>query len=426
METLRIRVFMKYRWFLSKKNLTYIGAVLTAIYLLYSLFNSSKTIPYDQDEIHTFYETESFEHIKHFDFTSEYWKRPIHFDHPPVSRYLYGGYLTMLLGDFSHVREDLIDRYGQWVFGKFAAQSDYYVSPFPLYINHMRYISVLLTWLTILMVAFICLYLTNSFFSLAIALLLVQNNLFTHMMLKSLPDSPYIFFSSLALISFIYFMWKKSRKGLLLSGIAGGLSLASKLTGVIYFIVVSAYCLIDIDISQFKLREQIYTIIGILFVGLTVWILINPSLYNDPYATTLKYFSVRETILHLQVLDTQNKHVVLHTLNDRLLAMWHVFFSGKDPNSGSITKYPFINFSSFFLGLYFLLKKSLIKQSIIERLVLLYLVITFAYIFPFLELNWPRYYLPFVIPILLTSMYGFWGLYKAILYTIPRMTSNRV
>lgn len=166
----------------------------------------SLTIPLDQDEIHTFYGTESYTLLRNKDFESPFWKFDVNFDHPPVSRYMYGYYLTTIYGDFTQTRDDLITRYGRWVFGQFETEDDFLRTPFSIYIYQMRYVSVILTWLTLILVCINFFLLTKSMFSIGIVFVLLNNDIFIKSMLKALPDASYIFFQCLRCLLLYYFL----------------------------------------------------------------------------------------------------------------------------------------------------------------------------------------------------------------------------
>ncbi len=216
-----------------------------------------------------------------------------------------------------------------------------------------------------------------------------------------------------ALLAFILFLEYKSLGFLIISGIIGGLSFASKLTGITFFIVISAYFIIEYLITRKYFLKKIFYITIIWVIGFDIWLITNPTVYLHPIDNTLKYFLSRQEVMIGQILDPKNYTTVINSAYERAIASWAAIFNSSDPSVRNITLSSFLNTVSFLLGFYFIIQKLFLKVSIVERFMAIYIFVTFLYIYPFLQLTWYRYYLPLIIPVIIISYYGLFGLYES-------------
>lgn len=264
--------------------------------VFFYLIRKVNSVMYDSDELSWFFHTEFYEELfLRRDIKSTMWQSYESYDHPPVSKYFFGFGLNLFNRNFIMERDYLVSTYGRWSF-YFNDKLD--LSSHPIIrrnINIMRRVNVLFTCILLLTTGFIIfLFTRNLVFSGIFILLELSNNLFLKNT-RALPDVQFLFFSYAALSIFLTNLNKKNMLRLFLSAIFMGLSVASKLTGIVIVITYLFYTFSEVVI-YFKpriLRKEIIIFFTVLSCTFLTWVIVNPALYPAPVKNSIKYMNFR-------------------------------------------------------------------------------------------------------------------------------------
>jgi len=370
-------VFMKL-----KRILEIIVVVLCMIYLSYVLVSRVSKVPYKEDEISWYFHTKFFdEAFINKSLFSPLWQGYESFDHPPVSKYIYGAYLYFQNRNYAQERNVLESKYGRWNF-YYVIKSDEAIATteFAPIISDLRKINFVFA-VFILVEVYILFYMISrsSLFSLLLCAVLSINSLFIYSVAIITSDNQVIFFSLLAII--LYFMSLKSKKWVLLVGaaIATALALGSKLTGIFILCTVTfneILCFLYARLSYEKFVKRI----GIfIFVSCFVWVIINPALYFAPVINTVRYFEFRS--FQSANLAHFFPNIALHTPFVRIEAIVCTVLvpCNNRFTSGAISSNILVNILLLTFGLFYCVQEVRKKRSDIIFLVLFVYFICFVY-----------------------------------------------
>lgn len=394
--------------------------IILTIYCIYTAYPYIRSLPYESDEISWFYHTKFYDLLTQGKIFEPYWHSLDAYDHPPLSKYVYGLYLRLHFGDYAAIRENLKTMYGEWSSVDIAGTDMPHT--FGPFIITMRSLTALITVFCILLLSGLTLILTGNIFVAVIhALLLVHNGVFMTTMIRAVSDSHYIFLLTVSFMLFGMYCINRKYKILGVSAILGALSMSSKLTGVLYFLIVPAYLCIEAMLHRIQ-TKQLYMSLGIvIFSGTVTWFIVNPTLYPSPVYNSYWYFVMRQSIMDFQKFQEHNIPDVLRTIPQRSLALTCTLFnfaSTKKCGNLNLTQFPLINYAFTVAGFISLTKQALRKKKNQMRFFLFLLAGTVITVVSQLTFNWTRYFLPVFI---LFSV-----LFHIGLANLLRLMSNRV
>jgi dolichyl-phosphate-mannose--protein O-mannosyl transferase len=191
----------------------FVALFVWALWIVQSTISRAHVVPFERDEISWYFHTEFFS--KAFiekDMSSELWLGYESFDHPQVSKYLYGAFLYMFDPQYMTVRDDLERTYGRWEFYTGIESDPAIVSTeFPPIISRLRQLNVFLTLAIVLEIFLLGWILTRSYLAaIMVSTLLATNELFISAVTVGTSESHALFFSLMALI--LYFTSLKTKK----------------------------------------------------------------------------------------------------------------------------------------------------------------------------------------------------------------------
>lgn len=322
--------------------------VITFICLGIFVSNQVHKMPFHPDEVSWFYHTEFFKvlFIDH-DITSPKWQSYESYDHPQLSKYIYGVVLYAYDRTIFIKRDFLETKWGRW---SFYFNNDFSYSEFEKYIYVMRYVQVLFVLGTVLILSKILIVLTKNYLlSILLPITLVYNDIFLSTMLRATSDAHMIFFVYLA---FYLFIQKKQQIQVLAVFVA--LAISAKLTGLI---------------SIFFIPKKTALF---FFILCAIWYIQNPALYINPIQNSWSYIDFR--LVQSQRLQFAFSDIALITYGDRFLSIFRNAFSNN-----------IVLLLIFLIGIYFGSKK-----------LLLFVIIAFTFIGFYLPLDSDRYYSPLI------------------------------
>lgn len=328
---------------------TILGTVIFIVLTLY-LFRLANTVPFDGDEISWFFHTKFYEQLflkRNFD--QKFWSSYESFDHPQLSKYIFGAYLHVLNPNIFKERDQLVQKYGRWDFYFKSEISDIRVTEFARYIIQMRHVSILFTVGTLILLFFIM----SKFFrfwplSLFLSSVLVINPLFTQTMIRATSDAQVIFFVIATVTILVSILYQEKNLALLLTGITIGCAVATKLTGIIvgYSVILYEFFLIQ----QWGFRKMIKRIVIIVTLSFLIWYATNPGIYSSPIGSSWNYLQFRTD----QSIRLANffPEVKLGTIQSRIRATYcELINPACSKFKGTVTPYKTINIILLLLGI---------------------------------------------------------------------------
>lgn len=300
---------------------TFIGIIF--VFLAFSLIHKSESVPFNSDEISWFFHTKFFEElfIKHR-ISTPLWSSHENFDHPQLSKYLFGAYLYIRDKNVFYQRDRLEQRYGRWSFYLDPTLSDIEKGAFALHIRHMRELNVIFTVGVFILIYGITLHIVRyKLLAVSIPLALLNNPLFINSMLRATSDAQMVFFSLLAAKIFISRDYVSTWFGPIIAGVGMGWAIATKLTGGIILFTAIPY---EIFVSRkMPLRLRLFRLISMLLSVFLIWYITNPAVYRSPIRSTRDYVVFRlDESKQLQLYLPQ---VALTTLSSRMYATYCEF-----------------------------------------------------------------------------------------------------
>lgn len=374
-------------------------------------------VPYNIDEVSWFFHTAFFDELflKH-NLDKKLWLSFESFDHPQLSKYIFGAYLFSKNKEYMHDRDKLLAQYGRWDFYRILGHSSKAIlhSPFYTPINIMREINLAVTFLTLIVLFLLCKILTqNIFISVIFVFSLASNSLFTRNMLTAYPDAHYMFFILLALFSYIKYIRSQRKLYLYLFAVFSGLSLTAKFTGAVILVAYVLYLLFrlsrPIRKKMYELGNMLKEFLVVISIAAVIWTATNPAIVYAPVNSSILYFSSR--IEKLELFSHLFQDVGLINIRDRIYATYCISFSADCHGyskgfDGRLFANPFLNilFASFRVLYLIQLLKGGRKSGAIFLMILL--IIVFIGSTVFIPLKWARYYLPLVVFLRLLEFMG--------------------
>ncbi len=389
--------------------------VLSALFV--NLAVKVKSVPYELDEIMYFNDTEVLDAFIRFDFVSPVWDEPAAFIQPPVSKYIYGAYLHLRHNDVRQVRDEILQNNNRY----FLDQIDVETipgSPLEPYLISMRQVALFFAFITLILFGYI-IYTIVPDIRVTILLLLViaQSKLFYTTLLVAKPDPIYLAFLLSGIILFERGIARKSMPALMASAMLGGISTSTILTGALFFMLIPPLLIVHgLFDHTAKLRFSLGACILMLYAGMWTWYIVNPSLYRNPVANTVKNISIRQEVLYYQRKIPLNQPAKIVSWHDMGASLSCVFIRHKESacENGAISPWPIINIGLLLLGMYHILRRVLVDSDQKAATVLTSALLITGVVCGFLPFNWARYYLPVFFIYSLINAYGIWYLLRRI------------
>ena len=387
----------------------YAYLILIFIFFIFIFFKLQKSnVPYHVDEVSWFFHTVFFDELflKH-NFDKKFWLSYESFDHPQLSKYIFGAYLFSKDKGYAYDRDMLQATYGRWRFYSILHSDTIPKSPFYTPINTMREINLVITFLTLVILFLLSKILINNIFiPLFFVFFLTSNSLFTRNMLTATPDAHYIFFIILAIFSYIQYIRSRRKSYIYLFALFSGLSITAKLTGSLIIIVYVLYLIHRLFRKKKHelglLLKEFLVVISIIAV---VWTVANPTIFYSPVKSSIFYFSERIRTLES---FSRFKDKGLITFKERVHATYCISLVRKCHGypTGSLFANPFLNILFVFFGILYLIQLMKGKKRLEGIFITLLLIVVIIGSTVFIPLKWNRYYLPLTIFLILLEFMG--------------------
>jgi dolichyl-phosphate-mannose--protein O-mannosyl transferase len=343
--------------------------------------------------------------LKH-DFDQNFWSSYESFDHPQLSKYIFGASLYTFNPKVFETRDLLERSYDRWQFYFDPRISAISSTEFAPYILQMRQINWLFTTATVAVLAFILgKFSSFKLLSLAAPVALVFNPLFTESMLRATSDAQMVFFVMAVVALLISHSYQNKRSWLIATGITIGCAVAAKLTGAI---VGYSVLFFEIILSQeWGYKKMIQRLVFIIAVSFIVWYGTNPGLYRSPISGSWRYLQFRtDQSIRLAKFFPEVK---LSTMNSRLGATYCELINPSCSRfRGTVTPFILINITLLFFGIIalYILRKTLKTPVIVVTVFTITTMILNTVILPLYS---DRYFLlPLIVMYLIDGVGAIW------------------
>lgn len=386
-----------------------VAVFLCGVFLGISVVSRFSAVGYERDEISWYFHTEFFdEAFVHKKTGSPLWYGYESFDHPPISKYIYGAYLYTRNAGYGTTRDMLERTYGRWDFYEnIERDEDISGTRFAPIIRTMRSLNAVLA-VAILLEVFILGYLVfgSVWYSWLLCAALGYNSLFYRTLPVVTSDNHLLFFSLFSVICYVRSLKSGNLLWIIGSAVASALAVGTKLTGVfLFFGIVTTEIIrwagVSKPVVSIPRRLALFIV-----VSLGVWLLSNPALYRSPVYGTWRYFSFRN-FQSANIAD-HVPDVALRTVGERANAIvcTLVLRSCRSHSiDGSVTPVNFIN------GMLLILSIVGVWQAVKKKRtdILLLLMIGYYTVFGFLAFlsNYGvRYFVPLQVIFFLLQIFG--------------------
>jgi hypothetical protein len=375
-----------------------------------------QTYPYHPDEISWFFHTEFYQLLYSGNFSSPKWQSYESYDHPQLSKYIFGLTVSLFDKNVFKKREELEKKYGRWSF-YFNPQLEK-IAPihFGKYIDVMRNVNVFFTLISVLLIWSISTLTTgNMYASLITTYIVLNNELFKQVMLRATSDAQTICFMLLSWYALLVFTRSNyAYKYIVYFVIASGLSVSSKLTGIISFFAYNTYVCTSLLIDQkSKIRNVISQYLCAVLGIYIIWAVLNPTVYSHPYRNSYSYidFRLKQSVR----LQQAYPEIALTTVGQRSKAIVCTLIAttcGGTHEKGQVTNSTWLNVALCIFGLFFVFIK--IKNTVVKIINGSFMYATIVLIVGYIPLNMDRYFLPLALLALYVQSLG-------ILYLVSEM-----
>lgn len=391
--------------------------IICAFYIGFLSVSHATKIPYERDEISWYFHTKFFDEafIKK-NISSPLWYGYESFDHPQVSKYIYGAYLYAQNHDYFQLRDSLEAKYGRWAFyTNITSDEAITQTEFVPILHNLRTINLMtLPVIVILIYALFFQLSSSTIFSLAIVAILSTHPLFIYSTAIVTSDNHFLLFGLLAMYLYVRSIKSKHVFWIVSAAVASALATGSKLTGVFIAASIPLHESLRVAFAHIPLTVYFKRIGVFVTTLLLYWIFINPALYLRPLQGTWKYFSFR---------SFQSANIAYHvptsaltTFKDKSDALVCTLFlhSCRDRFvNGSLTQVGILNIGLFALGLYFGFKQFFNKNNFIRYWLTLGYLFSMAYLTTLANYTNRYYILPQII-VFFIQMFGVWGLFHSL------------
>lgn len=406
-----------------KKYITVFIVCALFIFASIRLTLLSPQVAFNSDEISWFYHTEFFNQlfVKH-NLNRQFWTTYESYDHPQLSKYIFGGYLFLQDKNIFTKRDILEQRWGRWNFYFDKNLSDISSTEFAQYIIKMREVNIPFAVGSLIFI-FLCLSLStgNIYIASFIPVLLLFNSLFITTMLRATSDAQMIFFVLLSVWIMCMDFAKKNFPLLLSFGFAVGCAVSVKLTGMIMFAVFVVYEYILIFLHKMKIIDFLKRFATILVTAGFVWFFFNPALYGDFYGGTGEYISFR--LKQSVKLERYFNDVALKDTKSRTVATFCSLFNPSCArHDGAMTPNVYINSVLFCIGFAVFLKKC--RNTFALWTVFIFIICVLIVNTAYIPLDSDRYYLLPVVVMYMVYAAGFEEIWNVLRKVLGKKTKN--
>ncbi|MBI5019610.1 hypothetical protein HZB58_05055 [Candidatus Gottesmanbacteria bacterium] len=385
------------RLFRSKILLLLLWGALTlfiGVQIHTSLRHRIITLPRDADELAWFYHADFFRLLVQGNISDPYWQSLEAYDHPPLTKYIYGAYLQITSPQFTHDRTQFRRTYGSWYDGNIDI-FPYDHPAFMQYVHNMRELNIVFALATLTVAALLLWHLTgNILLSLGFAGWLGHIGSLQVILIRAVSDVQYLLFFLCALLAFVLYLKKQHTWLLILSSALGALSFSSKLIGGIYFLIVPVFFLLETCIRKKQATQNFISVLIVMFVGGLLWVVLNPTLYPSPITNSLYYLKMRDSILLYQTHEPHNSPAILVSVSQRMGYLSCTFFHTpfhKPCADWYLFPLWYVNAALFLLGVYTLAIRTIKQKNRVALFALTALVVIIILSAWKLQFAWERY-----------------------------------
>ena len=364
-------------------------------------YNAIETVPFHNDEVSWFFHTQFFEQLfLKKSVSGPFWYSYESYDHPQLSKYIFGGYSYLRNRSVFSVRDSLEASYGRWFFYFNPKFSGIAGSLFEKHILIMREMNAMAMIGALFFAYRICSIVSQRrTVSILLPIFLGTNDYFLRMMIRATSDAHMILFSLFACYLIVSRIYKKNWLGSVVLGVTIGCAMSSKLTGILILFVYIVYegSIFIIEHTIWKKMIKRMSLVLVVFFG--TWIINNPTLFVNPFYNTYMYFEFR--IRQSIILQEYFTGVALPTIQSKIASTICTLWNNTcAQENGNMTGNVWLSsvWSVLSLGILFWETKKGNKRTLLV-LVVFYIVmmVNTAY----LPLNSDRYFLfPFVVMVI--------------------------
>ena len=424
--------------------------------LNYQKYQSVMTISY-YDEITWVGRSYFFDFFYNKDFDNRIWKSIEAYDQPNLTYYVYGAWLypqyldekrkvpqtydyTQFLIDrgLYEVDESYLDKYAEYKMNSTVRRFDEsqdgtpeeWVSKYGPeslktvnLIQDARSINVLLLALSVVVLYYLFLRYKGLMFALLFSVLYGLNILIIDVSLKAHSEAVFLFMFNCAFASMIYYFKQRKLIYLVAFYVLSGLALSTKLNGIILiptFLLIDSLLLIFFLIDNPSLtknaKNKIKTFLrnlSLVVLPFAVFVIFNPFLHKNTIKNIELMYSWRASVAAGQAkynLDTKikdSKELFTKVFDNFYFSNSYHYYNGIKgvEKLTDLSAYNYLLFLMAIVGLIHQLKKSA-QRSVFSFTIIISFVVCFMFIAIYLRLNWPRYFAPLSLFILLFQAQG--------------------
>lgn len=381
------------------------------VFIGFRVFSFAQRMPGDCDEVAYYYWTKYFDAaflgVPH---EEGFWETPDAYDHPNLSRFVFGAYLYALNRDYADRRNALYAAYGIHDICHPLPRDEFMPS-----IYLMRHVTAAITMVTFVLLTVVVYQITANIYMASLsAVLMSSNDLFIRTMLRATSDGLSAMFALGALVCLLCYQVRAQVWWYVLFAMNVGLSMAAKLIGGIWYVFMMIYLPFEMKVSNGGWIRLVERMCMLFCVSGFFWIVHSPNLRASPGFGTYRYFQTRLQMVQHQAAKTSPDR--LPTIPKRLRVSYCLFFqpSCLHPDEAvylypaSVSSFALVNLVIAFIGICGSIVR-IRKTHDRQRLVVLgYGMVTILLTVLINPLAWDRLYLPAVIALHVISMIGIW------------------
>lgn len=384
---------------------TYILYGLTAIFTMFVLIHGARTLnqqtPHFCDEANWVALTSFYDIFIERDFENPQWHSFWGYDHPQFAKYIYGFALTSWNADFSASRDALIGHY----FAEERTCMTTPVEPFEPYIVQMRNITTVLVVGSFLALAIVGILLSRLSIITLISPVFMLSHPLSEYLIVATSDVFYICFFLISLIFFLLYVPRKKYIYFVWSAVAIGLSLISKLTGLIYVVSYGLYmCAEMVWVRRWKAGLFKILVFGGIVTG--IWFGSNPTLYYDSYNGSMNYFQQQAESVLIQ--QQQYEEWQRTSLPERTVISYAKIFPVAQSFPSALIH--IMRLGLFLVGIWYSFRRSA-QGSMRHQFIIVISFSSSLLLLLTLYLPWDRYLLPLVMSAMIFEILGLHAIY---------------
>ena len=387
--------------------------VLLLLFITIEIVNVAQTEPVHIDETDWILDTHFYEKTFLNKSPSDpmIWTTVQALSHASLTKYIYGAYLYSTQPHFSSAREQLHNNFGE-KFG--GGQED--VTPFAPYVMKLRHLTTIITLSTLVLLFIFMNTLTQSRIAgIILVILLSQNKLFLYTMTRATWDCVYIFFLTVAFVSYSHHLKTQKISYLVFAAIAAGATIISKLTGAIFHVGFTIFSTLSLFLLPNKKHETVMHWFFVMLVTTAIWV--NFSIYFLRIAPTSSHELIKLQMIINERLY-QKRPEAFKTYLHRLQVLYCLTMqpSCLQPTDrqylyrASATHIPVINIAIFLVGIFFCVSKMQPSKKRARLYVLVMGLTSIITMFFLINVPWDRYYLPAIYFIAIFQALGLWSI----------------